>query len=216
MTGHIVVADVFRLERALVLDRSPASPDGRPPAVLVIPRGGGPRDPYLVVLDHRGESVRHLSAGLDFVDYHVVADAGRTPDRGWCDVADVLACAGDPSRRGAAGRIAALLDRYPGSEVVTCGGPSGHLVGTRGGHLIRITAVAAGLTADPVAPLGGYGSVVHAWLAAGLPLECLEKALVVAGHYVAPERRRPGRLVVAVRDHVHSEPFRDRRSRPAA
>lgn len=131
---------------------------------------------------------------LTATDEHLVAAGDEVP---WSAVADVITCT-DTSRQ-AITRVRALLARHPGCLVVAARDVDGRcVIGTRDGRIIGFTA------GDPAV----LGSIAHAWLSTGLPLD---------GRYGEPfdvvvTPAGPGRPAVPGRDRPAAT--RDRRRSP--
>lgn len=94
------------------------------------------------------------------VDEHLVAASDETP---WAEIADVVV--GTDAAGPAAARVRALLARHPGCLVAVAPDTGGGcVVGVRHGRVRRFA------TGDPAT----LGSVVHAWVRAGLPFDALD------------------------------------------
>ena len=192
MTGALVSTRLFRIDRSLALTRQGTRhPDGRPPAVLVIPRGGPLREPRLMVL---GDGPVHGGAPgpLDFADVHVTA-VHRTHA---AEVADVLV----DGLPGPPGRLAALLERYPGCHVAAGAGPCGHTVAVRdagaSGTGFRLFTLSCGEgVRGPWAAIAG--SFLYGWAAAGLATGELCRSVLIIGGLGVPERGGTGELLVS-------------------
>jgi hypothetical protein len=187
MSGTIVTAYLFRVTGALTLTH-PSSPTTRlrlletmAPAVLVIPRSGGVRDPYVVIQAGGRAGWGNLSHGVTSLDVHVRAHLNASHSKTWQEVADVLVCQRVWPRLSPE-RMAHLFDRFPGCDVLVGRRRTGCLLGMRDGGMVAVTAPAifpaVGATAWPAV----YGSVLHCWLTSGVSLSTVEDATVIAGH----------------------------------
>lgn len=238
MSGTFVAAYLLRVTNTLTLRRPP--PRGRrrecgaprDPAVLVIPRSGFVRDPYLVVLGRVGRaraaaptespvgsplgSPSGSAAGLAAVDVHIRARIDASHDHAWQRMADVLVHAGRWGTPAARKQMAILLGRFPGCAVIAGHHRRGCLVGMRDGRTVEVSG-------SPVLRSGGattwpavYGSVIHSWLSAGLPLSTIEDAVVIAGHCAADggdAGREITQFSVSARTYIRVIPAQGRRWR---
>ncbi|MEU4829932.1 hypothetical protein [Streptosporangium sp. NPDC023615] len=171
-------------------------------AILVIPREGPLRAPYLMILSPAGHH-RGLPPGRRLFDgTHIVAALDDPVDRTWCEVADVLV-GPEGSRNDPESLISGLLDRYPGCEVAVGGREAGGglSAGLRDGRFVTTTEV-GGLPggADPWPAV--YGSFLYGWRIAGMPFEGLATASVIVGRYTGSSAGRIGTLEVAGRTQV--------------
>ncbi|UCM88296.1 hypothetical protein [Streptomyces marincola] len=141
-------------------------PAGRVAAVLVPDDERCPAALALVSEPEPGRgaaSVALLPAGdgpgHPFVDRHLRVDAAAPHP--WPAVADVVTGRGEPGR---------LAGRYPGALVTASPEHAACLVRHGCPEPVRLRVVAA----EPFWPM--WGSVLHAWLAAGLPVAALASA----------------------------------------
>jgi hypothetical protein len=202
MEHTIVAAYLMRVERPLTVIRPPArrgigasggSHQAHPlghafacqPAVLVIPRHGGLRDPYVIVLGEANGGGRDVPLdGLITVDVHVVAGADKSYDREWREAADVLIC---PRRRlaqrSSRTMLERLLDHHPGCDIVVGSDRHGCLLALRDGRTVEVTGAprSVAMSWGPWAAV--YGSMLHCWLAAGIPFGPLQGAFVIVGSH---------------------------------
>lgn len=246
MSGTFVAAYLLRVTNPLTLRRSPLPVRRREfgapcdPAVLVIPRSGFVRDPYLVVLGRAGRthaapltaspvglplrpflgSHGGMPAGLAAVDVHIRARIDSSYDHAWQRMADVLVHNEKWPLHAPGKQLAILLGRFPGCAVITGHHRCGCLVAMRDGRTVEISG-------SPIFQSGGgaawsavYGSVIHSWLSAGLPLSTIEDAVVVAGHCAADidadaddgdgDGREAPQLFVSARTHIRVIPAQGR------
>jgi hypothetical protein len=196
---NLVAAHLLRVEDPLPLDHPGA---GRPngelemPAVLIIPCGSGPNEPHLIVLTDPGRHQLPRPAGWISTDVHQVVSADF---RRSCALIRPY------------GGIARMLGGPRGGDVVVCHKAQGCSLRLREGWLVavdgpRIVPAAAGVSAYAL-----YGSAVHCWQSAGIPVPALENAVVAVGRYVASTAGRPMRFLVTGRAEL-----RIRRLRPMA
>jgi hypothetical protein len=186
-----VAAYLLRVTNALTL-RHPPLPvrRGDPPAalhpvVLVIPRGGAVRDPYLVVLARASGMREPPPTSLTATDIHVRARIDASRDISWQGMADVLVHPGKWPRHAPIRRMALLFDRFPECEILAGRHRHGCLVGMRDGRTAVVTPSSVLRTAAATTWPAVYGSVLYTWLSAGMPIGTLEDAVVIAGHCVA-------------------------------
>lgn len=212
MYGTIISTYLFRVTDALTL--SHPSKFGarhrlrntRTPAVLVIPRSGRIRDPYLVVqevacADYNGCPIGSFK-GLASVDVHVRARIGGFHDRSWQEVADVLVCPSGWPRGLSPEQMAHFFGQFPGCDVLIGRHQKGCVLGLRDGRMVTVTGSAIFPAFGDTAWPGVYGSVLHCWLAAGVPLGTVEDATVIAAH-VDPATGGVDHLAVAARTLLH-------------
>ncbi|MEU9890714.1 hypothetical protein [Sphaerisporangium sp. NPDC051011] len=193
MLEKLVEIRLFRLERALRLTRPPSSAGttgGLPgaPAVLVIPRGGSLRTPYLMLVTRGPRRCEPSPGERVFGDTHIVADLGGPAAGDAHEVADVLVGA-SPAEVAAPPCGPGVLDGHPGCAVVVARCRNGCLAALRDGPLVSITG-AAGFQAAAGPWPAVYGSFLYGWWAARMPLESLATATVIAGRYTGRTEER--------------------------
>jgi hypothetical protein len=218
MTYTIVGAHLLRVEHTLTLSRRPpglaalsGDDDASPPAVLVIPRTGGPREPHLVVVSKPQPPWEEEASYRDpraaawlMADVHLAALTDDLHDPASRAAVDVLMCRHRGGRGASAHQMARLLDRHPNCAVVVVGRRRGScLLGLRDGQTVTVRSrpvrpAAAGRLSGPAM----YGSVAHCWLAAGIPVESFGDAVVIVGRYSAATEKRAERFLVAGRAEV--------------
>ncbi|MFC5754351.1 hypothetical protein [Actinomadura rugatobispora] len=206
MNGELVVAQLFRLDRALALTRRRAPSGHRPAAgnraaaVLVIPRGGRLREPRLMLLGERPVRAAARPGALDFADVHAVDRHGDPAGR---EVADVLFDGPFFTPR----RLVELLERYPGCGAAAGTGPRGHLAALRtgSGGVQLVEAFVAPETSSGTAaaawPAIG-GSFLHCWSLSGLGLGELHHSVLITGELAVPRGGPAGCLAVTGRVRV--------------
>jgi hypothetical protein len=216
MSGRFVTAYLLRQNRSLDLRRLPSiardadMESARNPAVLVIPRSGNLRDPYLMLLTSAGRGPEVLPSGLAAMAVHVRANLDASQDHAWQQVAHVLVSPGKWSRCAAVKQMPRLLSRFPRCEVLVGRHGRGCLLRMRDGWTIVITGSPGRQVIETGTWPGVYGSVVYSWLAAGLPLSTMEDAVVITGH-CDTSLGEITQLVVSAHPHIDVIPPRDRR-----
>ncbi|GII66710.1 hypothetical protein Skr01_67950 [Sphaerisporangium krabiense] len=205
MRDDMVAVRLFRVEPMLTLTKAPcdsAAPDGHPgtPGILIIPRQGPLRAPHLMLVA-RGPRRCEPSPGVRvFADSHVVAGLGDGTNQGRPALADVLTDA-SAAQIVASPEEPGLLDRYPGCGVAVAAGRHGCLAGLRDGRLAAIRGAAGfAVGADPWPAV--YGSFVHGWWSARMPLEGLATASVIVGRYIGRTENGFGCFHVAGRGRI--------------
>jgi hypothetical protein len=171
----MITARLFTYDGGIAMQRTTRSGD---PAILVLPHGGLLRDPHLLVVAAEGEPPGRRVV----TDRHVVMDdpgtAGCGADRR--ELADVLIVQSACDRTGAVERATTALARYPGSGLVIAPFPGGCRAAFPGGAGLDISDAAGRTVAEKPWP-ALFGSFLHCWLAARIPLEELEPAAVLYG-----------------------------------
>ncbi|XVQ10270.1 hypothetical protein ACQP1W_48490 [Spirillospora sp. CA-255316] len=209
MSGELVVAQLFRLNRALTLTRRPTpsgcvAAAGHAPhaaAVLVIPRGGRLREPRLMLVGERPARAAVRPGPLDFADVHVIDRCGDPAGR---EVADVLLDGPSFTPR----RLGELLERYPGCGVAAGAGPRGHLAAIRaegGVHLVEASVAPEASTrtgTDAAAWAAIGGSFLYCWSLSGLGLGELHRSVLITGELAVPRGGPAGCLAVTGRVRV--------------
>lgn len=155
MDSSIVTARLLRVADPLRLTRAAGSWS---PAMLVIPRGTEPHEPHLVVVSDPYRTRDPGDTDVRAVDVHVVARADQRFRRR--DAAVLVFPAATP----------VVFDRYPGCEVAIGRCRGGWLARLRDGRAVAVKG-----------PHAAYGSMLHCWLAAGMPAGVLEDAALAVG-----------------------------------
>lgn len=225
MSSTLVAAHLLRVRKTLTLSRLPgtavrhSAAETQDPCVLVIPRSGGPRDPYLVVLTGIHQAWRNDSSQLATVDVDVHARAclDTSQETASQEMADVLVCPGYwPCRPShvSSKLTACLLDRFPGCEVLAAPHRRGCRLETRDGRTVAVTVSPMSRVAEAVAKPSVYGSVLHCWLIAGISLSTVQEAVVIAG-YCDATTGTILRLYATARMHIEVAARPGRRGRPS-
>ncbi|MFC0041779.1 hypothetical protein [Actinomadura rayongensis] len=189
LTGRVYTR-LYRVDRFLRLTRSGAEKDGLDGgilSVLFIPRCGGPCPPRLATFTTKGGTAGPDIGRLLDADAHTVVRVGSTPDPADPETADVLL-----HDRAPHARLPHVLDDYPGCSVAVTAEAGRCHAAVRGRPIVR--AVGDHATGVVWSPL--CGSFLYAWSTAGLPLESLTAAVIIAGRLRPPSDDAGGVLEV--------------------
>jgi hypothetical protein len=204
MRRQIISTHLLRVHRSLTLIHSPADFGGESPksdewapAVLIIPTGGGLREPHLIALqDPRGRWDVETSACV-MTDLHAVVCVEDLGDYTRHPAADVLVCRNEVTQD----QMTRLVGDYPGCKIAVGRRAEGYLLWLDDGWMVDIDGPATFSATDPW--LAIYGSVLHCWLSAGMPSSVLADSVVAAGHYRDAAPGRECHFHVAGRTNVH-------------
>jgi hypothetical protein len=212
MLPHIIAAHLLRVDRSLALRHptgelmeEPISPSHSMPAVLVIPRGGIPREPHLVTVENPHGPYDGQAPACVMTDPHTVLSVENVGDDNGHPAhpaADVVVHGGSVGCPGSTDRASRSLGDDADCDIVVRPLATRCLLRLRDGRTVEINGPAALLARAVPRWLAVYGSVLHCWVAAGLPVGPLGDAVVAAGHYHAGVSRRECHFSVAARLNV--------------
>jgi hypothetical protein len=210
MLRHVVTAQLLRVDHSLSLahpvkegSKKPRRSRHSTPAVLIIPRGGNPREPHLVTLESPHGPWDEAAPVRVMTDPHTVMCAEDIGDDSKAHrTADVVVHRAPSGDHNLPCPLGGDLD----CDIAASNLATWSMLRLRDNKVVGIKGPAALLARTTPSWLAVYGSVVHCWLAAGMPIGILGDAVVGVGHYYVGTSTRGRRFSVAGRAHMFIHP----------